>query len=106
LYELSDNKLVTVTKMNSLGWGVGCEAWIWGRRLFAWEEDQVKECSEMLHSILLQDCMTNKWVWQLHLSKGYSMGSAFHYWLKIVSLKVNLFTWQFLLSHIPTKGST
>ena len=42
LYDLSDNKLVTVTKMNSIGWGVGCEACICGRRLLAWEEDKVK----------------------------------------------------------------
>jgi len=33
------------------------------------------------------------------------VGNACHYWLKVVSLKVNLLTWQFLLIHIPTKDN-
>jgi hypothetical protein len=65
----------------------------------------VKECSELLHYILLQDGVRDKWVWQLHPSKGYYVGSACHYWLKVVPLKVNLFNWRSLLSHIPTKDN-
>jgi hypothetical protein len=44
LYELAENKLVTVSEMFVLGWGVGGEAWKWQRRLLAWEEELVVEC--------------------------------------------------------------
>jgi len=33
--------------------GVGGEVWNWGRRLLAWEEEQVGECCELLTYIVL-----------------------------------------------------
>jgi len=52
--------------MHSLGWGEGGDAWKWRRRLLALEDEHVKECCELLHSIVLQVDMVHKWLWQLH----------------------------------------
>ncbi|GAU46155.1 hypothetical protein TSUD_401590 [Trifolium subterraneum] len=41
LFDLAENKLITVHDMYEAGWGVGGEAWKWRRRLYAWEEDLV-----------------------------------------------------------------
>lgn len=62
LYDLFENKLATLTKMNSLGWEVDEEAWFWRRKLLTWEEDQVKECSQLLNYIVLQVGVVDKWV--------------------------------------------
>jgi len=35
LYELAENKLVSIADMYNLGWGVDGEAWKWSCRLFA-----------------------------------------------------------------------
>ncbi|GAU32021.1 hypothetical protein TSUD_158120 [Trifolium subterraneum] len=55
LYALAENKLITVSEMFSLRWGVGGEAWKWRRRLLAWEEELVVECVDCLSSVLLQE---------------------------------------------------
>lgn len=41
LFNLVENKLASITKMNKLGWGGNGEAWKWRRRLFAWDEELV-----------------------------------------------------------------
>ena len=41
LYNLSMLKGESVYAMSNLGWGVDEEAWVWRRRLFAWEEEDV-----------------------------------------------------------------
>jgi len=38
LFELVDNKMMSVAEVNLLGWGRG-ETWKWRRRLLAWEEE-------------------------------------------------------------------
>jgi hypothetical protein len=38
LFDLSENRSITVADMFDLGWGFGGEAWKWRRSLFAWEE--------------------------------------------------------------------
>lgn len=42
LYKLSENKFASVSDMYSLGWGVDREAW---------EEDQVRECNDMINGL-------------------------------------------------------
>jgi len=54
LYKLADTRGATVTNMFSLGWGEGCEACRWRRRLLALEEEQVRECRMLLLSVTLQ----------------------------------------------------
>jgi len=55
LFDLVVVKECTVEEMWRLGWGEGGEAWVWRRRLLAWEEESVRECSVLLHNIVLQD---------------------------------------------------
>lgn len=43
LFELVDNKLEIVAEMQFLGLKVNGEAWKWGRRLSAWEENLERE---------------------------------------------------------------
>lgn len=83
------------------------EAWKWRRKLFVWEEGLVGECLERLSAFVLQDGMSDRWVWKLNSSRAYTVKSAYSYlisvdiniteefdhflWLKSISLKVNLF---------------
>jgi len=53
LYELADKKLATMEGMFTLG--VGDE---WFRRLFAWDEELVRECVGWLTSVVLQVGLT------------------------------------------------
>jgi len=113
LYQLVDNKLVTVSEMCELGRGYGGEAWKWRRRLFAWEEGLVMECVERFSTSVLQVGTIDRWVWKLHEMQCYTVKSAYSYlttintnlneefdsflWLKAVSLKVNIFIWHIFL---------
>lgn len=54
LFDLSENKFVTVSEMFHLGRDVNGEAWKWRRRLFVWEEDQVRECKALVFSTILR----------------------------------------------------
>ena len=72
-----------------------------------WEEGLVGECADQLSSFVLQNGVTNRWVWKLHPSHKYTVKSSYSYliavdinltedfdhflWLKVVLLKVNIF---------------
>ena len=121
LYQLVDNKLVTVSEMCELGRGYGGEAWKWRRRLFAWEEGLVMECVERLSTGVLQVRTIDRWVWKLHETQCYIVKSALFYltaintnlneefnsflWLKAVLLKVNIFIWRLFLNRLSTKDN-
>lgn len=84
-------------------------AWVWGRHLFAWEEECVRECSALLHHIVLQEHTLDRWKWLLDLVHGYSVKGTYHFltsvdeplarglfnnvWHKHIPLKVSLFSW-------------
>lgn len=53
LFDLSENKLLSVTDMFAIGWGEGGKAWKWRKRLFAWEEEQVAEIILLLTNFVL-----------------------------------------------------
>jgi len=55
LYELSVHKECSVEDMARLGWEEGGNAWGWRRRLLAWEDDSVRECSVLLNNVILQE---------------------------------------------------
>jgi len=38
------------------------EAWKWRRRLFAWEEEKVRECCDILTNIVLQPNHYDRWI--------------------------------------------
>jgi hypothetical protein len=47
LYDLATSKSRTVAKMYALGWEAGGKAWAWRRQLWAWEEEQLRECQTL-----------------------------------------------------------
>jgi len=77
LYELSRNKLELVANMYARGWGVNGEAWNWGQRLFAWEEELLGECVVKLTSVSLQVDRIDRWIWNLYVSNCYTVSSAY-----------------------------
>lgn len=78
LFDLATNRWMTVEEMWRRGWEEGGGAWEWRRRLFAWEEC-VRECSTLLHNIVLQDNIVDKWRWLLDLINGYSVSGTYHF---------------------------
>ncbi|XP_024626821.1 uncharacterized protein [Medicago truncatula] len=121
LFDLSENKGVTVREMFVLGWGADGGAWSWRRRLFAWEEELVEECVERLDNFVLQVDISDRWVWNLHSSQVYTVHSAYSFlttvdtnitaefdqflWLKAVPLKVNIFVWRLFQNRLATKDN-
>ncbi|GAU48354.1 hypothetical protein TSUD_267790 [Trifolium subterraneum] len=95
LYDLAENKLITVAEMFGLGWG-GVE-------------------------METEDNMLDRWVWKLHTSQRYSVKSAYSFitaigsthnervdcfmWRKSVPLKVDIFVWRLFLNRLPTKDN-
>jgi len=72
-----------------------------------WEEECVRECSALLHDIVLHDHTSDRWKWLLDHVYSYTMKGAYHLlasvdeppamglfdnvWHKHVLLKVSLF---------------
>jgi len=97
------------------------EAWVWRRRLLAWEEESVRECSVLLHNIVLQDEVNDTWRWLLDNSSGYTVKGAYTFitttceplnrslvidvWHKQIPSKVSLFAWRLFQKRLPTKDN-
>ncbi|GAU50935.1 hypothetical protein TSUD_411320 [Trifolium subterraneum] len=111
----------TVAEMIALGWGGGCETWLWQRQLWAWEEEMVEECRALLADVELKDNITYYWVWRPDPSAGYSVRGAYDLltsrgaqvvtattdliWHKQVPLKVSMAAWLLLRNRLPTKDN-
>jgi len=81
----------------------------------------VRECSLLLHNIILQDTGHDKWRWSLDPIHGYSVKGAYTFltsigamvvmshvddvWHKHIPSKVSLLVWRLLRNHIPTKDN-
>jgi hypothetical protein len=98
LFDLSMFKGLSVYDMCQLGRGEG-EAWRWRRRLFAWEEEGVRELMLLLHNVILQDDKDDMWLWTLESSKTFSVCSAYNFQLFNLLL---LHRWMFPLFGIRT----
>ncbi|GAU33009.1 hypothetical protein TSUD_358760 [Trifolium subterraneum] len=121
LYDLADNKNISVADMFEAGWALNGNGWKWRRRLFAWEVELVAQWVGVLANFVLQGDATDRWVWKLHPSQSYSVRSAYSYlmvsdgspmedfasflWMKSVPLKVNIFIWRLFLNRLPTKDN-
>lgn len=92
LFELAENKWATVEDMERRGWEVGGDAWGWRRRLHAWEEKSVTKWSILLHDVVLQANVHDRWRWLIDPTHGYSAKR----------------TYQFLMTmnEPPKRGST
>ena len=113
LFDLTTDRWVTVEEMGRRGWEEGGAAWVWRRHLLAWEEESVLECSVLLHDVILQDHVDDRWRWSLDPINGYSVKGTYRFltivdslpnqnlsvdvWLKQVPLKVSLFAWRLFL---------
>jgi len=65
--------------MERLGWEVEGRAWEWRRWLLAWEEESLRECSDVLHNIVLQVDVTDTWRWLLDPVHGYSVRESYRF---------------------------
>jgi len=133
LFDLAVNKEQTVEDMMRLGWEAGGGAWEWRRRLLAWEEESVGECSVMLHNVVLQESSTDTWRSLLDPIHGYTVRGTYHFlttlgvrgtyhflttsgtgvdrsrvddvWHRYIPSKVSLFVWRLLRDRLPTKNN-
>jgi len=119
LYDLAENKGVMVREIARKGWADGGDASEWRRRLLAWEDELVTECSSLLCNFVLQDHVLDMWRWVLDPVNGYSVKGTYQYltlsdtslerglldtaWPKQVPLKVSIFVWRLLRNILPTK---
>jgi len=81
----------------------------------------VRECSEVLHNIVLQIDVTDSWRWFLDPLHGYSVRDSYHFltnsgeqvdrsfvddvWHQNIPEKVSLFVWRLLRNRLPTKDN-
>jgi hypothetical protein len=123
LYELSEFKGESVFNMHLRGWVEDGAAWSWRRRLFAWEEELEGELRLLLLNVSLQVDRSDRWMWRLEPSLGYTVRSSYNFinssasvhvdpvlsvsslWLKHVPLKVVLFVWRLFQDRLPTKDN-
>jgi len=100
---------------------MGGLAWVWRCRLLAWEEENVRECSAVLHNIVLQVDVTDTWRWILDPVHGYSVWESYRFittsgeqvdrrsvddvWHRHIPIKVSLFVWSLLLNRLSTKDN-
>jgi hypothetical protein len=119
LFDLTVDKECKVEEMRRLGWGGDGRAWVCRRRLFAWEEESVRECAFLLRNIVLQDTVHDSWKWLLDPARGYSVKSLYNYitntceivdrsqvddvWYKHIPSKVSLMVWRLLRNRLPIK---
>jgi len=120
LFDLAVLKECMVEEMSRLGWGER-RARVWRRRLLAWEEESVRECSVLLHNIVLQDEVNDTWRWLLDNSGGYTVKGAYTFitttgeplnrspvldvWHKQIPSKVSVFAWGLFQKRLPTKDN-
>jgi len=77
LFDLVENKTITVANLFSLDLVQGGEEWSWRRRLWAWEEDMLEECRALLFDVSLVPNVSDKWVWLPDTTEGYSVRGAY-----------------------------
>jgi hypothetical protein len=121
IYDLSLYKDCSVEMMRRLIGSVDGRERLWRRRLLAWEEESVRECSVLLLDIVLQDNVDDIWRWLLDPIHGYSVRMAYRFlitsvetadrpqvpdiWHSHIPSKVSVFVWRLLRNRLPTKDN-
>jgi len=95
LFDLAENKGVTVREMERRGWVDGGGVWEWRRRLLAWEEETVTECSSLLCNIVLHYIIFDRWWWILDPINGYFVKGTYQY----LTMSVTSLERGFLMQH-------
>ena len=121
LFDLALNKESLVVDMVRILGADGEGEGMWRRRLLAWEEESVRECSILLHNIVLQENIHDVWRWSLDPVHDYSVWEAYSFltnfgelmvrnqvdniWYNNIPSKVSLFVWRHLRNRLPTKDN-
>ncbi|CAJ2670867.1 unnamed protein product [Trifolium pratense] len=121
LFALAETKSCSVAEMFAFGWGTDGEAWVWRRRLRAWEEELLRECQLFLLDISLQDQTSDRWQWSPDPDTGYTVAGGYQIlthqasvalhdaenliWHPQVPLKVSIFAWRLLRDRLPTRAN-
>ena len=120
-FDLALEKESRVDYMGRRSWEPDGGAWVWRRRLFAWEEESLRECSFLLHNTVLQDNVHDTWRWHSDPVNGYSVHESYQFitnsgamldrtllddvWHKSILSKVSLLVWCLLRNRVPTKDN-
>jgi hypothetical protein len=121
IFDLSVDKECSVEKMWRAIGAVDGRDKLWRRRLFAWEEESVRECSVLLHNLVFQENVQDTWTWLLDPRHGYSVRGAYRFlttagdlgdrhqtidiWHQQIPSKVSVFVWRLLRNRLPTKDN-
>jgi len=121
LFDLAENKTISVANMFSLGLEQGGNGWSWRRRLWAWEENLLEEFRALLLDVSLLPNVSDKWAWLPDPVGGYAVRGAYDLltecdnpltdgaldlvWHHQVPLKVLIFAWRLLRNRLPTKAN-
>jgi hypothetical protein len=73
LFDLAEDRWVSVADMVALGWEESGKAWRWRHHLLAWEEEFVRECCTFLTNMQVQDDLADSWNSQLDRGSRYSV---------------------------------
>jgi len=77
LFELTENKTMSVADLFSVEserWG---DLWRWRRRLWQWEEEMLAECRTLLLDVSLFPNVSDRWVWLPDPSGGYTVRGSY-----------------------------
>lgn len=77
LFDLAENKTVTLADMFSIDSMQDGEGWSWRRRLWAWEEELLEECRALLLDVALFHIVSDTWMWLPDPIGGYSVRGAY-----------------------------
>lgn len=69
--------MTTIARMFGWGWEEGGEAWKRRMRLWAWEDDLVVECRNMMSDVLLQVDAYDYWRWNYDSVAEYSVSGPY-----------------------------
>jgi len=121
LFNLAENKLVSVATTFSLGWEEGGAAWQWQRCMWAWEDELLAECRTLLSNVLFQPIVSDIWQWHPDIAGGYSVRLGYEIltsldyhvlddaakliWHPQVALKVSILAWCMPRDRLPTKNN-
>jgi hypothetical protein len=121
LYDLAETKQHTVAELFQLGWGAEGHGWVWRRQMRGWEEEELRECQSLLLTSVLQDQVSDRWLWQPDPDMGYTVRGAYELltsqdpvtmddaerlvWHPHVPLKVSIFAWRLQRDRLPTKAN-